>query len=57
MRELLEFFKDIFMINSQEKGHIGLSKFKEKQARIIENEPVLRKRKDLKLSELMRGVN
>lgn len=57
MREILDFLKDILMIKEEKSTHIGLSQFKiqtktQEQTAI----PVKAKRKELKLSELMRGT-
>ncbi len=55
MREILDFFKDIFMIKEDTKMHIGLSQFKVRQKEIIKSTPIKKKKKDIKLSDLMRG--
>lgn len=58
MREILDFFKDIFMINKEERINIGLSQFKVRQKELVKTAKVeQQKRKEPKLSDLMRGVN
>jgi hypothetical protein len=55
VREILDFFMDIFMIKKEERLNIGLTQFRVKQTekqKEIKQEP---KKKELKLSDLMRG--
>lgn len=56
MREILDFFKDIFMIKEDTRLNIGLSQFKVRQQEIIKTAPVKNKKKEPKLSDLMRGT-
>lgn len=55
MRAILDFFKDLFMINKDTQLHIGLSQFKVKQKEIIQT-AVKPKKKEVRLSDLMRGT-
>ncbi len=57
MREILDFFKDIFMIKREARLNIGLSQFKIRQREIIQPKVEPKKKKELKLSDLMRGAN
>lgn len=54
MKAIVEFFKDILMLNQEEKIYIGLSQFKyAKEAVPVKSKPVPKK-SDVKLSDLMR---
>ena len=56
VREILDFFKDIFMIK-EDKTRIGLSQFRTQEKPQMQKTPVIiKKTKDLKLSDLMRGT-
>lgn len=56
VREILDFFKDIFMIK-EDKTRIGLSQFRvQKKAELQQTVAIVKKNKELKLSDLMRGT-
>ena len=55
MREILDFFKDIFMIKRDARLNIGLSQFKVRQKEVIQTATQKTKNKQPKLSDLMRG--
>jgi len=57
VREILDFFKDIFMIKEEERLNIGLSQFKVRQKEITKTATAVKRKKELKLSDLMRGTN
>ena len=56
MNELITFFKDIFMINSQDSDiKVGLSQFKKESAKNKQTVKKVKKvNKEVKLSDLMR---
>ena len=54
MREILDFFKDIFMIKEDTTYNIGLSQLKVRKKEIIKTNQT-KKKKEISLSELMRG--
>ncbi len=56
MNELITFFKDIFMINSQDSDiKVGLSQFKKESAKDKQTVKKVKKvNKEVKLSDLMR---
>ena len=54
MREILDFFKDIFIIKEEESFNIGLSILKQKKEKPIKH-ITNQKKKEVRLSELMRG--
>ena len=56
MREILDFFKDIFMIKEDTRIHVGLSQFKIEQQEITKTAQIMKKKKEVKLSDLMRGT-
>lgn len=56
MREILDFFKDIFMIKEEARLNIGLSQFRHETCIQKTVVPVIKKKKELKLSDLMRGT-
>ena len=55
MREILDFFKDIFMIKEETSYQIGLSQLKTKKKETLREVKQTKKKKELSLSELMRG--
>ena len=55
MREILDFFKDIFMIKEEQTYHIGLSQLKVRKKEALTTTKQAKKKKELSLSELMRG--
>ena len=55
MREILDFLKDIFMIKEEQTYHIGLSQLKTKKKEVLTTTKQTKKKKELSLSELMRG--
>lgn len=57
MREILDFLKDIFMIKEEQRLNIGLSQFKVRQKEITQTVAISKKKKEIKLSDLMRGTN
>ncbi len=56
MREILDFFKYIFMIKEDTRIHVGLSQFKIEQQEITKTAQIMKKKKEVKLSDLMRGT-
>lgn len=54
MREILDFFKDIFIIKEETSFNIGLSSLKERKKEIIKTVKPQKKR-ETSLSDLMRG--
>lgn len=55
MREILDFFKDIFIIKEEETFNIGLSQLKVRKKEIIKPTKQQKKKNEMSLSELMRG--
>lgn len=55
MRELLDFFKDIFIIKEETTFNIGLSQLKVRKKEIIKTEKSQKKKNEIRLSDLMRG--
>ena len=55
VREILDFFKDIFMIKEETSYQIGLSQLKAKKIETLSKVKQTKKKKELSLSELMRG--
>ena len=55
MRELLDFFKDIFIIKEETTFNIGLSQLKVRKKEIIKPTKQPKKKNEITLSELMRG--
>lgn len=55
MKEILSFFKEIFMITDESsKVKVGLSQFKEEEQQKEQEEKSVKIQKDIKLSDLMR---
>lgn len=55
MKEILSFFKDIFMITDENSNiKVGLSQFKEEDEKEVEVKQPIKVSKDIKLSDLMR---
>ncbi len=55
MKEILSFFKDIFMITDENSSiKVGLSQFKEEDEKEVEVKQPIKVSKDIKLSDLMR---
>lgn len=55
MKELIAFFKEIFMMSDENsKVKIGLSQFKEEKAEINHVKKIKKFEKEVKLSDLMR---
>lgn len=55
MKEILSFFKEIFMITDESsKVKVGLSQFKEEEQQKEPEEKSVKIQKDIKLSDLMR---
>ena len=56
MRELLDFFKDIFMIKKETTFNIGLSSLKERKKETQKTQKIIKKKpQTVGLSNLMRG--
>ena len=56
MRELLDFFKDIFMIKEETTFNIGLSSLKERKKETPKTQKIIKKKpQTVGLSNLMRG--
>ncbi len=55
MRELLDFFKDIFIIKEETTFNIGLSQLKVRKKELIKTAKPQKKKSEISLSDLMRG--
>ena len=55
MREILDFFKDIFIIKEETTYNIGLSQLKIRKKEVLTTSKSPKKKNEIKLSDLMRG--
>ncbi len=55
MEAIKNFFMEIFMLKEETKTHIGLSSFKSKKSYKITEPKISKNKKDIKLSDLMKG--
>ena len=54
MKEMVEFFKEVFMLKQNDKICVGLSQFKYSQEPVTVKEKQVVKKAEVKLSDLMR---
>lgn len=54
MKELINFFKEIFMLEQNDKNLVGLSQFRYSKATVPAKKQQPAKKEDIKLSDLMR---
>ncbi|UKI40530.1 MAG: hypothetical protein L6V95_10130 [Candidatus Melainabacteria bacterium] len=55
MEAIKNFFMEILMLKEETKTHIGLSSFKSKKSYKITEPKIAKNKKDIKLSDLMKG--
>ena len=55
MEAIKNFFMEILMLKEETKTHIGLSSFKSKKSYKITETKIAKNKKDIKLSDLMKG--
>ena len=56
MREILDFLSEIFMVKREARVNIGLTQFKHKEEVLPERIVKPKAKKEVKLSDLMRGI-
>ncbi len=55
MEAIKNFFMEIFMLKEESNTHIGLTSFKTKKTYKITDPKIVKNKKDIKLSDLMKG--